>query len=63
MEESFEKPNGVNKKLPLEELDRDELLKRCKNYLALAQKAKQARDGKLLARQCDQSKNISLNMG
>ena len=61
MEESFEKPNGVNKKLPLEELDRDELLKRCKNYLALAQKAKQSRDGKL-ARQCGQSKNISLNI-
>ncbi len=46
MEESFEKSNNVNKKLPLEELDRDELLKRCKSYLALAQKAKQARDGK-----------------
>jgi hypothetical protein len=46
MEESFEKTNNVNKKLPLEELDRDELLKRCKSYLALAQRAKQARDGK-----------------
>ncbi|EFX90403.1 hypothetical protein DAPPUDRAFT_219999 [Daphnia pulex] len=44
MEESFEKTNNVNKKLPLEELDRDELLKRCKSYLALAQRAKQARD-------------------
>ena len=48
MEESFEKPNNVNKK-PLEELDRDELLKRCKSYLALAQRAKQARDGKCYA--------------
>ncbi len=45
MEDSMEKPNNGNKKLPLEELDRDELVKRCKNYLALAQRAKVAKDG------------------
>ena len=38
--------NGnVSKKIPLEELDKEELVKRCKNYLAIAQKAKAAKDG------------------
>lgn len=45
MEDIIGKPDIGNKKL-LEDLDRDELLKRCKSYLALAQRAKQARDGK-----------------
>ncbi|KZS15205.1 putative GRIP and coiled-coil domain-containing protein 2 [Daphnia magna] len=44
MEDSIGKPNNGNKKVALEELDRDELLKRCKSYLALAQRAKQAKD-------------------
>lgn len=46
MEDGMEKPTNGNKKVLLEELDQDELLKRCKSYLALAQKAKVARDGK-----------------
>uniref|UniRef100_A0A0P5CW96 GRIP and coiled-coil domain-containing protein n=1 Tax=Daphnia magna TaxID=35525 RepID=A0A0P5CW96_9CRUS len=44
MEDSIGKPNNGNKKVALEELDRDELLKRCKSYLTLAQRAKQAKD-------------------
>ena len=31
----------------LEELDKEELVKRCKNYLLLAQRAKSAKDGSL----------------
>lgn len=41
----MEKPSNGNKKLPIEELDREELVKRCKSYLALAQRAKAAKDG------------------
>ncbi|KAI9555719.1 hypothetical protein GHT06_018234 [Daphnia sinensis] len=44
MEDSIGKPNNGNKKVALEDLDREELLKRCKSYLALAQRAKQAKD-------------------
>lgn len=46
MEDSIGKPNNGNKKVALEELDRDELLKRCKSYFALAQREKQAKDGR-----------------
>lgn len=39
--------NGnLSKKIPLEALDKEELVRRCKNYLAIAQKAKAAKDGK-----------------
>jgi len=50
MDSSSEKStNGnVSKKTPLEELDKEELVKRCKNYLVIAQKAKAAKDGKCL---------------
>lgn len=46
MEDSMEKPSNGSKKISLEELDQNELVKRCKSYLALAQRAKGARDGK-----------------
>lgn len=46
MEDNTEKTSNGNKKPQLEELDRDELVKRCKSYLALAQRAKLARDGR-----------------
>ena len=42
-----------NRKIPLEELDKDELIKRCKHYLTLAQKAKTSKDGEF---------NATLNM-
>lgn len=45
MDQSSEK----SKKIPLEELDKEDLIKRCKNYLALAQKAKAAKDGKFVS--------------
>lgn len=51
MENNVEKPNsnGSNRslKIPLEELEKDELVKRCKNFIAIAQKAKLAKDGLL----------------
>lgn len=47
MEDNLDKTANGNKKIPLEELEQDELLKRCKSYLALAQKAKQGRDGEI----------------
>lgn len=34
-----------NKRVILEDLSKEDLIKRCKNYLILAQKAKSARDG------------------
>lgn len=53
MEDGLDKPitNGGshrNNKIPLEELDKEELIKRCKSYIALAQKAKSAKDGRPL---------------
>lgn len=37
---------AAEKQTKLEDLDREELLKRCKNYLLLAQRAKAAKDGR-----------------
>lgn len=37
---------GPPKKGPLENLSREELIRKCKGLLGLAQKAKQAKDGK-----------------
>ena len=38
--------NNSGAKKPLQELSKEELIQKCKNLLALAQKAKSAKDGK-----------------
>ena len=45
MEENGEVLTVSNKKVTLEDLSKEDLIKRCKHYLVLAQKAKSARDG------------------
>ena len=42
--------NNSGGKKPLQELSKEELIQKCKNLLALAQKAKSAKDGKFLKR-------------
>lgn len=45
MEENGEVLTVSNKRISLEDLSKEDLIKRCKTYLVLAQKAKSARDG------------------
>ena len=42
---SFLKDSGAKKASPFENLSRDDLIKKCRGLLGIAQKAKQAKDG------------------
>lgn len=42
----FQNPDGV-KKNPFDDLSKEELITKCKGLLAIAQKAKQAKSGKV----------------
>lgn len=42
----FKADGDVPKRGPFDQLDRDELIKKCKSLLVIAKNAKQAKDGK-----------------
>jgi hypothetical protein len=44
----FQDLDGAQRRNPLEDLNRDDLIKKCKSLLVIAQRAKQAKDGKIL---------------
>lgn len=44
----FQDSDGAQRRNPLEDLNRDDLIKKCKSLLVIAQRAKQAKDGKIL---------------
>lgn len=46
---------NATKKGPFDNLDRDELIKKCKGLLTICKQAKQAKDGKKITRLIDDS--------
>jgi hypothetical protein len=42
----FQDSDGAQRRNALEDLNRDDLIKKCKSLLVIAQRAKQAKDGK-----------------
>jgi hypothetical protein len=43
----FQDPDGAQRRNTLEDLNKDDLIKKCKSLLIIAQRAKQAKDGKI----------------
>jgi hypothetical protein len=46
----FQDIDGAQKRNSLEDLNKEDLIKKCKSLLIIAQRAKQAKDGKILGR-------------
>jgi hypothetical protein len=44
---TFQDTDGAQKRTSLEDLNKEELIKKCKSLLVIAQRAKQAKDGKI----------------
>jgi hypothetical protein len=44
---TFQDTDGTQKRNTLEDLNKEELIKKCKSLLVIAQRAKQAKDGKI----------------
>jgi hypothetical protein len=43
----FQDTDGAQKRNSLEDLNKEDLIKKCKSLLVIAQRAKQAKDGKI----------------
>ena len=43
----FQDPDGAQRRNTLEDLNKDDLIKKCKSLLIIAQRAKQAKDGNI----------------